>query len=763
MIPVLAALISTASAEAPDYTTPEHVVSARDALDWDAITDEASRWLSEYIQVDTVNPPGNERDGAEWLRDVLVAEGLSAEIVDHGDNRASLIARLHGDGSEPPLCLLSHIDVVTSEAELWDKPPLSGEIADGWIWGRGALDMKGMGIAEAMAVALLARENQKLRRDVVILAVADEELDGLGMQALVDDHWDRIGCSHLINEGGMGLPDALFEGQNLHAISAAEKGVLWARLIASGNPGHGSTIEENEAPAHLLAAMERIRDRYKPRYRVDPVMRELLWRVGDDKGGITGALLKTGFGVNLFVKPQLKKRGQTAAVLHNTVHLTGTGGAGGSTNVVPSTSWATYDCRLLPGVDPQEFFEELKALTEDLPGVRWELEDATAANASPVDDPFFDRIAHYAVEEDPNGVAGPVLSPGFTDSIYARPKGVRAYGYVPFIAPEEEMAGFHGNNERVSVENMRRAVRVLYSLTLDFAGTGERDEALDALDAELEAIDRAGSVEDLADELAARAAIDQRLRRSFTPGEPDPALSRQIRRVDTANTARMHEVVDAFGWPSAEDVGESGVRDAWLLVQHADQSPDFQAEVLAKIEAAMADEPALGRRYAYLYDRVAVNDGRPQQFGTQGSCQDGAWTPRELEDADAVDTLRADVGLQPLSAYAATFDCLGVRDAGDALYEAEDWPACAKAYAEAAERAQEQSDVAAQIPWYNAACCASRAGDVDTAFDHLEAALNAGMMWSPHIATGDEDLAPLREDARWTDLVEEYAIETSEP
>jgi len=449
---------------------PPHVQQAREAVDWEAAGDEAARWLSEYIQIDTVNPPGNERDGAMWLGELLESEGIPTQIIEQGDNRASLIARLEGSTDQPPLCLLSHIDVVTSEADKWEVAPLSGEIRDGSVWGRGALDMKGMGIVEATAMIQLARTHTALKRDIVLLAVADEELGGMGIQDLAANHWDTIGCSHVINEGGLGLVDGLFEGQTVHAISVAEKGVLWARLVANGEPGHGSTIDEGEAPLALLEAMERVEERFRSKPHFDPSMREMLRRVGAHKGGLTGAILRSRVGVGLFVRPKLRSDSTTAAVITDTVHLTGMGGAGGSTNVVPSTSWASYDCRLLPGSDPLERFAELQALTEDLPGVHWELEDHTAANSSPWEDPLFDTIARYAVEDRPEAVAAPVLSPGFTDSIYLRPLGVRAYGYVPFELDRDQASTMHGNNERISLDNLRDGTRVLFSILVDFAG-----------------------------------------------------------------------------------------------------------------------------------------------------------------------------------------------------------------------------------------------------------------------------------------------------
>ncbi len=240
-------------------------------------------------------------------------------------------------------------------------------------------------------------------------------------------------------------------------------------MIASGVAGHGSTIDEGEAPARLLEAMARVEKRYRSKPEIDSALYELFHAVGVQKGGVVGALIKSRSGVRTLVKPQLMKNSATRAVLTNTVHLTGMGGAS-SVNVVPSEVWAQYDCRLLPGTPAGEQLARLRALTDDMEGIRWEVLHTEPGNRSPVDDPFYKRIVHYAAEDRPDAAAGPVLSVGFTDSIYARRVGVHAYGYVPFVVTEEEARTMHGHDERVSVENLAEGTRRMFSLVADFAG-----------------------------------------------------------------------------------------------------------------------------------------------------------------------------------------------------------------------------------------------------------------------------------------------------
>ncbi|MEZ4235862.1 MAG: M20/M25/M40 family metallo-hydrolase [Myxococcota bacterium] len=460
-----------APAEVPEV--PAHVEAARSRVDWAIAGREAVGVLSDYLRVDTRNPPGDEDRGVAFLGELLDREGIPWERLELAPGRASLVARVEGSGAAPPLCLMHHIDVVDAEADKWPagQGPLSGAVADGAVWGRGALDMKGMGVLEVLTAAWLRRLEVPLDRDVVLLAVADEEVDNLGARQLAEPEvWARIGCDHLINEGGIGIRDALFEGQAVHAISVAEKGVLWVDLVAQGRAGHGSVPEpEEEAPSRLLAAMDRMA-RYKPRYRADDAVYELLARVGEQKGGLTGAVLRSRLGVRTLAWGKLKANPTTRATLHDTVHLTGMAG-GSAPNVVPSEVSATYDCRLLPGTAPEAQLARLQRLIRKEEGVSLRVRSQESANGSAIDDPLYRILAQYAVEGRPDAVAGPLLSVGFTDSILLRPLGVAAYGYVPFEVSPEVAETMHGHGERVPVDQVEEGLRRLFSMVVAFAGT----------------------------------------------------------------------------------------------------------------------------------------------------------------------------------------------------------------------------------------------------------------------------------------------------
>jgi acetylornithine deacetylase/succinyl-diaminopimelate desuccinylase-like protein len=442
---------------------PEH--PSRLTLDWVRAGDEAIRVLGDYIRVDTTNPPGNETAGAHFLADILNREGIEAEIDEFAPGRGSVIAKLKAtapDG-EKPFCMLSHIDVVTAEKAKWpaDTPPLSGAIKDGMLWGRGTLDMKGLGALELMTMVWLHRLGVPLKRDLVFVAVADEEVGDLGMQMVTEKLWDKLNCGHLINEGGIGIKDALFEGQTLFPISVSEKGVLWLRMIASGPAGHGSTPVPGRAPERLLRAIARLNGR-PLETSFDPAVLTLLRQAGDAKGGLEQFVLARPALIRSLLLGKLMGNPATRAVITNTCQVTGFAG-GFEPNVIPAEVSATVDCRLLPGVKPDALLAELKRVVQDDEHIRFQVLLSSESNGSSWDDPVFEILARHAVDGRKNVAVGPMLSPGYTDSFFARPLGTRAYGYVPFEITAAEAATMHGENERVSLENIRRGLRTLLS------------------------------------------------------------------------------------------------------------------------------------------------------------------------------------------------------------------------------------------------------------------------------------------------------------
>jgi len=441
----------------------------RDAPDWKAAGDETVELLRGYLRVDTTNPPGNEVRGAEYLGAVLKREGIPFEIVESAPGRGNVIAELKGSGEEKPLCLLSHIDVVTADTAKWPpgKGPLSATLDDkGMIWGRGALDMKGLGAIELMTMVLLKRQNVPLKRSVFLLAVADEEQGGSGMRFVADERWGDIGCSHVLNEGGIGVQDLFVKGQSVYAISIAEKGILWLQMTAHGDTGHGSTPMPGRAPERLLRALSRLRARgLTP--TIHPALYDLSARVGDDAGGFTGFVLERPTLLRAFALDKFMANPESRAALIDTVSVTGFEGRR-APNVVPSEVSAILDCRLLPGTRPVDFFAKLTDIVDD-PLVTFEAIQIAQPTESPWNDPFFDALVREALDGRTQVVAGPAISPGTTDSRFLRDKGVRAYGLVPFVIPKEDFKGIHGTGERVSVENVHRGLRIVYRAVVDVA------------------------------------------------------------------------------------------------------------------------------------------------------------------------------------------------------------------------------------------------------------------------------------------------------
>jgi acetylornithine deacetylase/succinyl-diaminopimelate desuccinylase-like protein len=328
--------------------------------------------------------------------------------------------------------------------------------------------MKGMGTVELLTMVWLKRLGVPLKRDVILLAVADEEVDGGGAEFIAQNKWDGIGCSHMVNEGGLGLRDIFFEGQTVYAISAAEKGILWLRMTASGDPGHGSTPRPGEAPARLRDALVKLDEEYRPEPTFHPMLEELFFRVGEHRSGLDKAVLTHPAAVRSILGPRLLKNPPTAAMITNTVHLTGMEGAN-NPNVVPEEVHAILDCRIQPDVDPLVVLVELERIFADDPWIRFEVIHQFPGNTSPWDDPWFATLSRAMVDGRDDVAAGPIVSVGFTDSIIFRKLGVHAYGIEPFAVTGEDLATMHGNSERIHVDEVRDGLRRLFGAVVDWA------------------------------------------------------------------------------------------------------------------------------------------------------------------------------------------------------------------------------------------------------------------------------------------------------
>lgn len=425
------------------------------SLDWDSIAEEAVGLLQRYIRIDTTNPPGNEETAADFLCEVLAAEGIEARKLVSAPGRANLVADLPAEGGEKPLILLNHSDVVPVEAAQWSVDPFAGVVRDGYVWGRGALDMKGMGILELMAVLTLKRRGVPLRRPVRFLAVADEEAGSeYGAEWLAREHPETLDGAFALNEGGYGATSYLGVERSHFGVSMSEKSPLWLTLRATGRPGHGSAPHEDNVLDRMVRAMRRVQAWERPYLVTEPVQ------------GVLHAAHEEGY---LDMDPDKADPAEIAdryrslrTLLSNTISATGLT-SGVKHNVIPATASATLDCRLVPGYEHERFIAELRKVIDD---PRVEIETAFASE-SPPSSP--DTILHAAIKEVcsevmPEAAVLPRVTAGFTDSRTLRRNGVAAYGFVPMLLGPDEQGGMHGNNERISLQNLRLGVEVMYGV-----------------------------------------------------------------------------------------------------------------------------------------------------------------------------------------------------------------------------------------------------------------------------------------------------------
>lgn len=427
------------------------------AIDWDAVHDEAIDILARYIQVDTSNPPGRERAACDFFGAILKTEGIDYELFDAGgDDRVSLRAVLPGDGSARPFMLLNHTDVVPVQREYWDEDPFAGLIKDGYLWGRGALDMKGLGVAQLITFLLLKREGVPLKRDVVFFAVADEEAGGqFGIEWLERHHPESLDAEYVINEGGGGVTELFGVERPVFTVAVGEKGPLWVRLVAEGRPGHASVPHDDNALDRLVRALYKIQT-WQRNLEVSPVLDEYfsrLNRAGIFKGDPTPDGLRRAADDD----PRIR------ALLTNTISLTTTS-AGIKHNVIPARAEATLDCRLLPGVRPDDFQRELEALIDD-PKVRVERVFAGWSETNDYHTDLFriiEDVVHEQVEE---AVVVPGITVGFTDSRVFRNRDVIAYGFSGGLGHPDLARGVHGHNERVGLDSLKMNCQMVYEVT----------------------------------------------------------------------------------------------------------------------------------------------------------------------------------------------------------------------------------------------------------------------------------------------------------
>ncbi len=445
-------------------------------MNWDAATEETVQNLSRLIQAETVNPPGNETLAIRIVKEILDREGFPQSaytIVESAPGRANLVARLRGDGSARPLLLTGHVDVVPVERQHWSRDPFGGEVADGCVWGRGALDMKG-DVARYLETFLLAyRQKLPLKRDLIFAAIADEEAGfKSGSRFLVEHHRELINAEYALNEGG--AMTIYLAGARLYPIQVAEKSVCWLRASAHGRVGHGSMPHEDNAVMHLAQALDRLRRAGHLPVHITPPMERMLAGMARQMrfpiGMLIGWMRQPGLARLLMRRLPPESRPLFVALLTNSVSPTVLQ-AGAKTNVIPSTAQVDLDCRLLPGQTPQDAMRELRAIVGD----RLELEPifvSTGTNFS-MDTPLYRLLESATRRMDAEGVVVPMLMPGATDACEYQKAGITVYGFTPGIFPENfpitKLA--HGHDERLPISAIRTGLPVLWEVVNEFCCT----------------------------------------------------------------------------------------------------------------------------------------------------------------------------------------------------------------------------------------------------------------------------------------------------
>jgi acetylornithine deacetylase/succinyl-diaminopimelate desuccinylase-like protein len=449
--------------EEPGITMTSSRISAEHLQQY---SDLALTWMQEYLRIDTTNPPGHEMRAVDFYKRILDQEGIQNRVFEYTSGRGDLWARLPHTTAEAkrPIILLNHMDVVTSDAAHWNVPPFSGEIKHGWLWGRGAQDMKDEGLAQLVVMVMLKREKVELDRDVIFLAVADEEAGGTGTDWFIANQRDLLGnAEFLINEGGENL---LENGKVKYVgVDVGEKTTFWLHVVAHGRPGHASRPIPDSAPNRLVRALNRILAYHTP-LTVLPVVEEFLREMAPYEPPEEAARYRN---IRKAVEDRkfqqdVEKDESLNFLLRDTISLTMMGGSE-QTNVIPPEAWANLDVRILPGGDPKALLEQIRRVVDD-PNVTVEPLNAEfrQANYSPTNTALYDAIRKVSAKYFPGTPVVPHITSGYTENQRYRPLGINAYGFCPFTATEEEGNTEHGNDERIRVEEVRRGPRVLFDV-----------------------------------------------------------------------------------------------------------------------------------------------------------------------------------------------------------------------------------------------------------------------------------------------------------
>jgi len=455
---------------APTSSTP---MSPSPIGDTSAVAKEAQGWLVDLIKMNTTNPPGNEQTAAKYIAGILQKEGITAELLDVAPGRSAVVARLRSAAVADPskaLLLVAHMDVVGVERARWTVDPFGAETKDGYLYGRGAIDDKGMLAANLAAFIALKRSAARLNRDVIFLATDDEEQGGdASIKTLIAKYWDKFAAAYALNEGGRVV---LKNGKVQYvAVQASEKVAVNVAVIAKGPSGHGSQPTKENAVVHLAAAVAKIGTYSTPIHFTSIVRRyfEQLAVLEDDEIGKWMRSLDTPDRGEHAQKVIADADPMWNSMMRDTIAPTMLT-AGVRNNVIPGEARANLNIRLLPGDTVEPLLGELTKLVND-PQIRFEVQPDAGQVSTPssLESDFYATITKVAAQEFSGVPVLPYLSTGATDSAQLRWHNVQAYGLMPFPITEEDTKRMHGDDERIPLASFTKGVDVLAKIVAEFA------------------------------------------------------------------------------------------------------------------------------------------------------------------------------------------------------------------------------------------------------------------------------------------------------
>lgn len=454
---------------------PTFLQAQGQSIDFEALHRETMQVMAEYLRIDTSNPPGNELATARFLKAILDREGIPAQILDEdtlGAGRANLYARFPGSGKARALALVHHMDVVPADPRYWTTDPFAGVVKDGYLHGRGALDMRGHGIVQLMVLIAIKRAGIQLDRDIVYIANADEELGSTGAKVFVRRHADLLrDVEYVLTEGAGNrvLPDGKVA---YFGVGVGEKRTFWHKLTVKGVPGHGSRPTRTNPVPRLIAALHRLSN-YETPLHLTPVVERYFKAVATDYQGEArrwmedpATALKSPRARAWFTSDPDRN-----ALLRTTITPTVLTGSN-KTNVIPAEASAEVDIRLLPDQDAATVLAELRKVVND-DSVTWTpLATPNAPLDNPIDTDLFRAIARAAKDRAPDAKVTPLMSTGGTDRPHYRSLGIVTYGFGPFLIADGDGRGVHGNDEKVSVANVAYGLRYLFDVIRNVAAPG---------------------------------------------------------------------------------------------------------------------------------------------------------------------------------------------------------------------------------------------------------------------------------------------------